>query len=109
MISTGKQISVREFVNLASNKVGLTLDWRGEGENEIAIIKSVENSKLEKKNLLGKTIVEVNKRYFRPNDVQTLLGDSAKARRLLGWSPEVNLSTLIDEMLFEDAQEFIRP
>ncbi|MDB4852522.1 GDP-mannose 4,6-dehydratase [Alphaproteobacteria bacterium] len=109
VISTGRQISVREFVNLACKKVGLTLKWNDVGEEEFATVESVENSALNDLSLVDQTIVQVNKKYLRPSEVPTLLGDSAKARTLIGWSPRVNLSTLIDEMLIEDAPEFIKP
>ena len=107
IIATGKQYSVRDFVNATCNKLGLQLDWRGTGENEIAVIKSVFNPKLQSENFLDKTIVQVNKTYFRPSDVETLLGDYTKAKNVLGWFPETDLTTLINEMLLEDAREFI--
>ena len=107
LIATGKQYSVRDFITTACNKVGLQLEWRGKGEFEKAVITSVFNPKLQSKNLVDKTIVQVNKIYLRPSDVETLLGDYTKAKNVLGWTPDTDLTTLINEMLLEDASEFI--
>ena len=90
VIATGEQHSVREFVDEAARHVGITVKWRGEGKNE----KGVDEK--------GRTIVAVDPRYFRPTEVETLLGDATKAREKLGWTPKVRFKELVAEMMRED-------
>jgi GDPmannose 4,6-dehydratase len=90
-ISTGVQSSVRDFVNAACREVGIGLRWEGEGVNE----KGIDTHS-------GKVLVEVDKHYFRPTEVETLLGDSTKAREKLGWVPEITLDDMVAEMVRED-------
>ena len=92
VIATGIQYSVKEFINLTANKLKLKLKWKGRGINEKAY-----NDK-------GYSIIECDKNYFRPLDVNTLLGDSKKARKKLNWKPKINLSSLIDEMINSEYQ-----
>lgn len=89
VIATGVQYSVRDFVNAAAKELGMTIDWRGEGVEEIG-------------SLNGKDIVKVDPRYFRPTEVETLLGDSSKAKARLGWSPKITFNELVSEMVRED-------
>ena len=86
VISTGEQHSVKEFVNLAANKLGMNINWEGKGVNEIGKID-------------GKTIFDP--RNFRPTEVETLLGDSGKAKKL-GWKPKISFNELVEEMIEED-------
>lgn len=90
VIATGVQYSVRDFVNAAAREVGLQIDWKGEGLDE----KGYDAS--------GKCIVSVDPRYFRPAEVETLLGDASKAREKLGWVPQTSFSELVAEMMRED-------
>jgi len=90
-IATGVQYSVREFVEAACREVGIGVRWEGEGVGE----KGIDTHS-------GKVLVEVDKRYFRPTEVETLLGDSTKARELLGWVPEITLDEMVAEMVRED-------
>ena len=91
VIATGKQYSVRQFLNKACNKLGIKIKWKGKGLKEKAIdLKS------------NKPIVEVDKKYYRPLDVESLLGNAAKARKTLKWVPKHNLDSLIDDMLREE-------
>ena len=94
VIATGKQYSIRKFVNIVCQKLGFRIVWRGKGFNEKA---------LDKKN--KKTIIEVDKKYFRPLDVNTLLGKATKARKKLNWKPRYNLNSLIDEMIEEEIKQ----
>ncbi len=87
VIATGKQVSVKNFINLVSKKLKLKISWHGRGINEIA------------KDINGKIIIACDKAYYRPLEVNTLLGDSKKARIKLKWKPKINLSKLIDEMI----------
>jgi len=90
VIATGVQYSVRDFVNAAAQEVGLQIDWKGEGLDE----KGFDAS--------GKCIVSVDPRYFRPAEVETLLGDASKAREKLGWVPQTSFAELVAEMMRED-------
>ena len=90
VIATGVQYSVREFVNLAAQEIGLTISWSGQGAEE----KGFDAS--------GKCVVAVDPRYFRPTEVETLLGDATKARLKLGWTPKISFQELVSEMMRED-------
>jgi len=94
VVATGKQVSVRDFVNAAFAEVGITLDWRGSGVGEEGVCRST-----------GRTLVQVDPRYFRPTEVGTLLGDPGKAKAKLGWTPETTLEQMIKEMVNEDRRD----
>jgi len=100
VIATGVQYSVREFVDLAAKELGITLAFEGEGENEIARITAVSNPDAKCK--VGDTVVRVDPRYFRPTEVETLLGDPTKAKQKLGWTPVTTLQQLVSEMAQSD-------
>ena len=100
VIATGVQYSVREFVDLAAKELGVTLSFESEGENEIGRITAVNNS--EAKCKVGDTVVRVDPRYFRPTEVETLLGDPTKAKQKLGWTPVTTLQQLVSEMAQSD-------
>ena len=100
VIATGVQYSVREFVDLAAKELGVTLSFEGEGESEIARITAVNNP--EAKCKVGDTVVRVDPRYFRPTEVETLLGDPTKAKQKLGWTPVTTLQQLVSEMAQSD-------
>jgi GDPmannose 4,6-dehydratase len=91
VIATGVQHSVREFVAIAAAELGMTIDWQGEGMEEIGIERKT-----------GKTIVQVDPRYFRPTEVEALLGDPGKAKQELGWEPKITFEQLVQEMVVED-------
>jgi GDPmannose 4,6-dehydratase len=91
-ISTGEQHTVREFVEVAAKELGIDIKWQGSGINE-------------KGSWQGKTIVSIDTRYFRPTEVETLLGDSTKAKEKLGWSPKITFTELVKEMITADLQE----
>jgi len=93
VIATGEQHSVREFVTRAAAQLEMTLEWRGSG---------VEEHGIDTKS--GKTVVKVDPRYFRPTEVDTLLGDSSKAREKLGWKPEATFSSLVKDMVAADLE-----
>jgi len=90
VIATGVQYSVRDFVDAAARELGMELRWQGVGVQEHAV------------DAQGKRVVAVDPRYFRPAEVQSLLGDASKARRQLGWSPKISFSELVAEMVRED-------
>tara|TARA_B110000908_G_scaffold80909_1_gene96976 strand:- start:31441 stop:32508 length:1068 start_codon:yes stop_codon:yes gene_type:complete len=89
VIATGEQFSVRHFVSLAAKKLEMDLIWSGSGLNEVGKVD-------------GKIIVKIDPRYFRPTEVETLLGDPTKAKVQLGWRPEYNFDQLVTEMVTED-------
>lgn len=93
VIATGKQHSVREFVEIAASELGITLAFEGHGEKERGY--DVTS---------GKCIVAVDPRYFRPAEVENLLGDASKAKKKLGWSPKISFNELVREMVREDLQ-----
>ena len=90
VIATGVQYSVRDFVNEAAKDLGIQLDWNGQGVNEKGY------------DVNGNCIVAVDPRYFRPTEVETLLGDASKAKRTLGWEPKITFQELVREMVRED-------
>ena len=91
VIATGFQYSIKEFINITAKKLNLKINWKGKGFKEKGLDKN------------GKIIIECDKKYFRPLDVNTLLGDATKARRKLKWKPKENIHSLIEEMiLFEN-------
>jgi GDPmannose 4,6-dehydratase len=91
VIATGKQFSVRDFVVAAGSLLDMKIEWRGEGVEEVGV-----------DTVTARTLVRVDRRYFRPTEVETLLGDATKARQKLGWSPEVGFAELVSEMVKDD-------
>ena len=104
VIATGEQHAVREFVDAAAKELGITLRWEGEGVNETGIVDSIDSSPLTPHSSPGQIIVRVDPRYFRPTEVETLLGDASKACKKLGWTPKINFHQLVAEMMKEDKQ-----
>jgi GDPmannose 4,6-dehydratase len=89
VIATGKQHSVRDFINIAAKKLDIKINWSGEGTNEVGSIKN-------------KKIIIVDPKYFRPTEVETLLGNAEKAKKQLGWEPEITFEEMVEEMILED-------
>jgi GDPmannose 4,6-dehydratase len=100
VIATGKTTTVRDFVRMCFDHVGIELEFKGEGSNEKAYIKSC--SKTEYQVEIGKEVVAVDEKYFRPTEVELLIGDAAKAREKLGWIPEYDLPALVEDMMSSD-------
>ena len=101
VIATGEQYSVRQFVDAAAYELGIQLEWEGRNENEIGVVKSVADDG-DGDLAAGDVVVRVDPRYFRPTEVETLLGDPTKAREKLGWTPRVKFEELVAEMVRED-------
>ncbi|MEO8617522.1 MAG: GDP-mannose 4,6-dehydratase [Luteolibacter sp.] len=101
VIATGKQISVREFVRLSAKEAGIQLEFSGEGVNEIATVTAVDQV-IAPSVSIGDVIVKVDPRYFRPAEVETLLGDPTKAKEKLGWVPEITVEQMCAEMVASD-------
>ncbi len=100
VIATGISTSVRDFVKMAFGEVGIELDFRGEELNEKAFVKYCSNPDYQVE--IGKEVLSIDPRYFRPAEVELLVGDSSKARTKLGWEPEYDLLDLIKEMMESD-------
>lgn len=103
VIATGKQITVREFVRMAAREVGIELEFSGEGVDEVALVKSITGCEAPAVNI-GDVIVSVDPRYFRPAEVETLLGDPTNAKQKLGWVPEITVEQMCAEMVASDLQ-----
>jgi len=101
VIATGKQISVREFVRMSAQNVGIELEFSGEGVDEIAIVVAITGDNA-KSVSIGDVIVKVDTRYFRPAEVETLLGDPSKAKEKLGWVPQITVEEMCAEMVEND-------
>jgi GDPmannose 4,6-dehydratase len=101
VIATGKQISVREFVTLSAKEVGIELEFTGIGLKEIATVKSTTGDNANAVTV-GDVIVRVDSRYFRPAEVETLLGDPTKAKEKLGWVPQITVEQMCAEMMQND-------
>ena len=117
VIATGEQHSVKEFCERAFGEVGIELIWQGEGIEEKGIVAAIKPSSLLDKHaahcvntshLMGKPVVLVDPSYFRPTEVQTLLGDPSKAFKKLGWRPQVSFEELVQEMIIHDLNEAAR-
>lgn len=89
VLATGETHTVREFVELAFLEKGMTISWQGQGVHEVGIVN-------------GRTVVEVSERYFRPSEVDILLGDATKAKTVLGWSPKIKFKQLVKDMVKQD-------
>ena len=117
VIATGRQFSVRDFVNVAAADLGLSLEWQGEGVNETATVTAIDADRAAQaaqgkevviKVRVGDVIVRVDPRYFRPTEVETLLGDPARAQAKLGWKPRTTFEEMVEEMTRHDLQLALR-
>lgn len=105
VIATGRQMSVREFVRLSAYEAGIEVDFEGSGVNEIARITAILDEDKAPEVSVGEVIVKVNPRYFRPAEVETLLGDPSKAKAKLGWEPEITVEEMCAEMIESDLNQ----
>jgi len=103
VIASGVQYSVRDFVNNAAAELGISLKWQGQNEQEIGIIDSINNDEVQCK--VGDVIVKVDPRYYRPAEVESLLGDAKKAQQKLGWTPKISFAQLVSEMMQHDLEQ----
>ena len=101
VIATGVQVSVREFIRRSAAQLGISLEFRGEGVEELAVVAAIEGDKAPALKV-GDVIVRIDPRYFRPAEVETLLGDPSKAKQKLGWVPEISLDEMLAEMVAHD-------
>jgi GDPmannose 4,6-dehydratase len=104
VIATGVQHSVRQFIQWSAQELGITLGFEGQGVNEVAIVKKIEGDKCPALQV-SQTIVRIDPRYFRPAEVETLLGDPSKAKQKLGWEPKITVQQMCREMVANDLKE----
>jgi len=101
VIATGEQYSVREFLLMSGKQLGIEIEFRGAGKDEVGVVRNVSGA--DAPNVKeGDTIIRIDPRYFRPAEVETLLGDATRARQVLGWRPEVRVEQLCAEMIATD-------
>ena len=119
VIATGVTTTVRDFIGMAFKFIGIEIDFQGTGVDEIGLIKSIDEArfaemvKVDKPseaiaNLLGKQILQIDPKYFRPTEVELLIGDATKSREKLGWVPKYDLKALVEEMVQADLELFER-
>jgi GDPmannose 4,6-dehydratase len=106
VIATGESTSVRDFVRLSFEELGITLSFKGEGENETGIVEKLESKEIPL--TIGQEVLAIDKRYFRPTEVDALLGNPEKAKTKLGWKPKYDLKMLVKEMIQADLALFQR-
>lgn len=115
VIATGKTTEIREFIRMCFEEIGITINFSGQGVNEIGSINSINSSIFKEKTChnpthltKGQVLIKVDPRYFRPTEVELLVGDASKAKKVLGWEPEYNLQMLVKEMVKSDLDLFRR-
>jgi len=101
VIATGKQYSVREFISWSAQELGVSLEFSGSGVEEIATVAAITGDDAPALQV-GDVVMRIDPRYFRPAEVDTLLGDPTKAREMLGWTPEITAQQMCAEMVAED-------
>lgn len=110
VIATGESHSIREFCELAFNEVGIELEWKGSGMSEKAIVRSTSHQEGERRYKplrVGDEVIAIDERYFRPTEVDYLLGDASKAKKELGWESTVTFKDLVKKMVKEDMQDIL--
>ena len=101
VIATGVQYSVRQFIQWSASELGITLEFQGQGVDEVAVVSHIKGENVSALQV-GQTVVKIDPRYFRPTEVETLLGDPSKAKQKLGWVPEITVQEMCREMVLED-------
>ena len=100
VIATGKTTYIRDFVRMAFEEAGIELTFTGENENEVATVAKCNHPDYQLE--IGKTVVKIDPQYYRPTEVDVLIGDPTKSKTQLGWKPEYDLPALVKEMVQED-------
>ena len=110
VIATGVTTTIRKFIQMAFTEIGITVAFKGEQEQEVGYVESIDTNLLELKGIksctlkIGDTIVEVDPRYYRPTEVELLIGDPTKSQTKLGWKPKYDLAMLVQDMMQSDLQ-----
>jgi GDPmannose 4,6-dehydratase len=107
VIATGITTTIREFVKKAFEVIGIEIEFKGNGLEEVGVVKSFTD--LQNILPIGRTVVAVDPKYFRPTEVELLIGDPTKAHKKLGWQPKYNLDQLIEEMVLADIKLLTKP
>jgi len=108
VIATGVTTTVREFIRMAFLELGIEIEFSGKGQNEKGVIIDIDEDKIEELGLnrealrFGQTVVKVDPKYFRPTEVDLLIGDASKAKQKLGWQPKYDLQALVSDMVRSD-------
>ncbi len=105
VIATGKQISVKEFVRMSAKFAGIEIEFKGDGLDEIGVVSAIIDKAKAPCVSVGDIIIKVDPQYFRPAEVETLLGDPSKAMEKLGWKPEITVEEMCEEMVISDLKE----
>lgn len=108
VFATGETHTVREFVDLTFKTMGVTLEWKGENENETGIISSINSNNNYNSIKVGDEVVKINPNYYRPTEVDLLIGDSSKAEKILGWKAKTKFEDLVKIMIESDYQKVLR-
>jgi GDPmannose 4,6-dehydratase len=104
VLATGETTSVRDFVRMSFREIGVELEFKGEGEQEVGIVTASTNADYQL--TIGREVVAVDPRYFRPTEVELLIGDPTKAEEKLGWERKYNLASMTAEMVQKDIELF---
>ena len=104
VIATGRTTSIRDFIKMAFSHIGVGLEFKGEGVDEIGVVASCSNDNYQLE--IGKQVLAVDKKYFRPTEVDLLIGNPTKAKEKLGWTPEISLEELVEDMMLSDIKLF---
>lgn len=105
VIATGVQYSVRHFIEKSAAELGIEIEWQGKGVNEIGLVSSIRDESLCPALKVGQAIVKIDPHYFRPTEVDSLLGDASLAKKELGWEPQITIDEMIAEMIEHDVKE----
>jgi len=103
VIATGEQYSVRDFIKWSARELGIEIAFKGTGIDEVGVVKKIIGDSAPALNP-GDIIIKIDERYFRPAEVETLLGDPSKAKKVLGWVPEISVKEMCSEMINEDLE-----
>jgi len=103
VIATGIQYSVRDFILWSAKELGVIIEFEGQGLNELGVVRKIQGDKCPSLSI-GDVIIKIDERYFRPLEVETLLGDPTKAEKVLGWKPQVSAQEMCAEMVASDLQ-----
>jgi GDPmannose 4,6-dehydratase len=111
VIATGITTSIRDFIKMAFNEIGIEIGFKGEAESEIGFVAGLNEDVLKQKQILehcklsiGQEIVAVDPRYYRPTEVELLIGDPTKSKTKLGWEPKYDLAGLVEDMMNSDIE-----
>ena len=109
VIATGQSYSVREFVDKSCRYLGYDIEFEGSDINEVGRIKSINSPKVSENSLkIGDVIIRIDSKYFRPTEVDVLIGDSLKAKKELKWTPKTSLNDLVEEMIESDLKNALK-